>query len=68
MAELDVCLDVGAHTFVVASHTTAPGAFMNIGIICPTCEQAQTAGFPCPYCDTVGNEGASWGAVKSQYR
>lgn len=68
MAELDVCLDVGSHTFVVASHTTAAGAFMNIGIICPTCAQAETAGFPCPYCETVGNEDASWGSVKSQYR
>lgn len=68
LAELDVCLDVGTHTFVVASNTTAPGAFMNIGISCQTCAQALTFGFPCPYCDPVGDAGAAWGSLKAQYR
>lgn len=68
MVDLDTCLDVGAHTFVVASNTTAPTAFMNIGISCQTCAQAETFGFVCPYCDAVGDDDASWGTVKSLYR
>ena len=68
LAELDVCVDAGTHTFVVASHTTAPGAFMDISMACLTCAQAQAYGFPCPACEVVGNEGAVWGAVKSRFR
>ncbi len=65
--DLDTCLDVGVHTFVVASNTTAPTAFMNIGIVCLTCEDAVTYGFECVYCGTVGGEASPWGAVKALF-
>lgn len=68
LAELDVCLDVGTHKFLVASHTTAPGAFMNIGLSCQTCLQAEQFGFPCPYCNAVADEGTTWGSLKGTYR
>ena len=67
LTELDVCLDVGTHTFLVASHTTAPGAFMNIGLACQTCLQAEQYGFPCPYCNAVADEGTTWGSLKARF-
>ncbi len=67
MTDLDTCLDVGTHTFVVASNTTAPTAFMNIGIMCPTCEDAGVYGFECIYCGTIDSAGSTWGSVKARF-
>ena len=68
MAELDVCLGLGTFTFVVASNTTAPTAFMNIGLLCPTCEDAVAYGFECSYCGTVSSEASSWGSLKARFQ
>ena len=68
MTELDVCLDYGLHTFVVASNTTAPTAFMNIGLVCLTCEDAAASGFECVHCGTVDADRNDWSDVKSMYR
>ncbi len=68
VAQLNVCLDAGVHTFVVASHTTVPGAFMNVTLGCQTCAQAETAGFPCPYCNAVAEEGVTWGSLKARFQ
>ncbi|MBU2499988.1 hypothetical protein KJ682_01530 [bacterium] len=68
MAELDMCLDVGTHQVVVASDTTAPTAFMNIGLFCLTCAEAETYGFECSFCGTVGSEAGTWGNLKSSFR
>lgn len=67
-AELDMCLDVGTHQVVVASATTAPTAFMNIGLACLTCAEAETYGFECSFCGTVGSETGTWGYLKSIFR
>lgn len=68
VTDLGVCLDVGTHTFVVASQTTAPNAIVNMGVACLTCAQAESYGLVCPYCGAVGNDGAAWGSLKLQYR
>lgn len=67
VAQLNACLDVGVHTFVVASHTTAPGAFMNVSLSCLTCAQAETAGIACSYCNAVADEATSWGSLKARF-
>ena len=68
-ANLLVCLDAGTHLFVVASNTTDPDGFMNIGLNCTlTCEDAEAIEFPCVHCGTVGNETKAWGAVKERFR
>lgn len=68
MTDLDLCLNVGVHTFVVASNTTAPTAFMNTGIQCLSCEDANAYGFECVYCGSVGSDRAAWGELKSRFR
>lgn len=65
---LDMCLDIGTHTVIVASNTTAPTAFMNIGMACPTCAEAQTYGFECVHCGTVSTEVGGWGELKAMFR
>ncbi len=69
VASLMTCLDSGTHTFVVASNTTDPTGFMNVGLDCGwTCEDAETFGFPCIHCDTVDSKTTMWGDLKAQYR
>lgn len=68
VTDLGACLDVGTHTFVVASNTTAANAVLNMGIACLTCAQVDSYGLVCPYCGTVSDEGAAWGSLKLQYR
>jgi len=68
MTELYTCLDAGTHTFVVASNTTVPTAFMNIGFGCYTCEDAEASGFECVHCGTVSDESSTWGSVKSMFK
>jgi hypothetical protein len=63
-----VCLDVGTHTFVVASNTTASTAFMNIGFQCLTCAEALANEFDCPLCNTVKTETNTWGFMKMLFR
>ncbi len=67
-AQLEMCLDTGTHTLVVASDTTAPTAFMNIGLFCHTCEDAVAYGFECVHCGTVSAEDLRWGEIKSRFR
>lgn len=69
VTQLDVCLEPGTHTFVVAAHTTAPGAILNMGLMCLTCVQAETMGLTgCPACGgAVPGEDESWGSVKARF-
>jgi hypothetical protein len=67
VTDLSVCLDAGTHTFVVASNTTAPTAFMNIGISCPSCVDANNWGFTCVFCQPVDNEDGTWGSMKGHF-
>ncbi len=67
-AELYTCLDVGTHTFVVASNTTVATAFMNISFDCYTCEDAEGSGFECIHCGTVGDESSTWSSVKARFQ
>ena len=62
------CLDVGTHTFVVASDTTDPMAVVNMGLECMTCVEADMVEFECVHCGTVDDEESSWGSVKSQFK
>ena len=68
VTELYACLDVGTHTFVVASNTTVATAFMNIGFGCHTCVEAEAVGFECAHCGTVSNESSTWGSVKTRFQ
>jgi len=69
MATLLACLDAGPHLFAVASNTTDPDGFMNIGLNCAlTCEDAEAIEFPCVHCGTVDGETETWGAVKARFR
>lgn len=70
VTQLDVCLDVGTHTFVVATQTTAPGAAINMGLMCLTCAQAETLGLTgCPACGgAVPGESESWGSLKARFK
>ncbi len=67
LMQLDVCLDVGTYSFVVASNTTASTAFMNIDLQCLTCEDAVAYGLGCSLCQTVDNEDEAWGSVKARF-
>jgi len=67
IASLELCLDVGTYKFLVASDTTAPGAFMNIGLSCFDCADVIQWGISCVYCDPVSNEPQSWGSLKSTF-
>lgn len=69
VAQLDACLEPGTHTFVVASNSTAPTAYLQMDIVCVSCEQAGTWGYPaCPACNPVGDEAASWGSLKARFK
>lgn len=67
MMQLEACLDAGTYTFVVASNTTASTAFMNIGLLCPSCADIVAGGITCVYCQPVELDGHSWGSVKSRF-
>lgn len=70
VTQLDVCLEPGTHTFVVAAHTTAPNAIGNMGLMCLTCAQAETMGLTgCPACGgTVSTQEESWGSLKARFK
>ena len=69
VADLIVCLEPGIHTFVVATTTTVPGAVINMGMNCLTCEQADTYGLgACAACGAVSVERESWGSLKSRFQ
>jgi hypothetical protein len=68
VTQLNVCVEPGVHTFIIASHTTAPGAVVNFSPACFTCEQADGNGFgPCAACGAVSTEPESWGSLKSRF-
>lgn len=68
VTELDSCLEVGSHTYVVATQSTAPNAAINMGLMCLTCAQAQTIGLTgCAACDPVSDEASSWGSFKARF-
>ena len=69
VTEFDACLDTGAHTFIVATNSTAPNAILNMDLMCLTCAQAETMGLVgCPACGAVGDETSSWGSLKAQFK
>lgn len=69
VAQLNVCLEPGVHTFIIASHTTAPGAVVNFSPACITCAQAETYGLGlCAACGAVSTEPESWGSLKSRFK
>jgi len=69
VTQLNVCLEPGSHTFVVASQTTAPGAVINMGLNCITCEQAESYGLgACAACGAVSIESENWGSLKSRFK
>jgi len=66
--DLYTCLDVGTHTFVVASNTTAATAGIVIDFGCYTCDDAEFFGFECVHCGSVSNVNSTWGSVKAIYK
>jgi hypothetical protein len=63
------CLEPGTYTYVVASDSTSPTAYLQMDITCVSCEQAETWGYPvCPACNPVGDEAANWGSLKAQFK
>lgn len=69
VTELDACLEAGTHTYIVATNSTAPNAVLNMDLVCLTCAQAESLGLTgCPACSPVGDEAASWGSLKAQFK
>jgi hypothetical protein len=67
-AQLTLCLDAGAYTFVAAVHGTAPTDIISTGMQCITCADALQGGFSCSYCDPIGANNPNWSSLKGRFQ